>query len=190
MLGRVTVRDTAGHTAFPDPGSVDYGNNAFVQAVQKYVDEAAGATNTIPAGVSLSNSSTPTAVYTEQIPGGYLSTNGRVKRRLVGTLSTDAATPGTLTVAISYGVASMTLLNAVPLNGGASNEPFELLIDLVAKNATNAQAVMAKFMQDAAFPSMARAAVAVDSTVNQNLVVTVTLSVANANNIFTLDAGG
>lgn len=147
----------------------------------------------VTANTTVTNTVTETTVYTKQIDANKLSTNKRLRLVLVGTLGIQAASVS-LAFRCKYGATTLiTYTNATTTTDGS---PFQLEFLLSADGATNAQLGNFHFfhavstgVQDVstAEHTIGRGTAAIDSTANQNLVVTVQYGGASAGESFVME---
>jgi hypothetical protein len=132
---------------------------------------------------TLANSTTKTAVATYVVPAGMLSSNGILTVRALVRVKCTTSNPNDLTVGIEYGGTSLGALSSLTANNNS------LLLDvyatLVADGATNVQVGITRVQWHiAALGDRAvetnYAPLAIDSTVDQNLILYLTNSRLNA----------
>lgn len=140
-------------------------------------------TNTTP--TTDGNSSADTALYTYSVPGGTLSTNKGIVVVVTGTYKNNTGSTQTITVRAKYGGTTVCSKTTGTMASNAANGFFFIQFYLTAQNATNSQVGY----MNASFESGAnvstniddRGSSAIDSTLAQNLVISVQHSAANAN---------
>jgi hypothetical protein len=138
-----------------------------------------------------------TTVYTKSIPGGTLGVDRALRLTIIGDYLNNSGATQDLRVRVKYGATTIADANFNTIAGSASRKTFRMVYDLHAKGATNSQVGAGIFALDfvtagstpttglGTFQGSGLAsghnAVAIDSTADQNLVVTVTLSASSAN---------
>lgn len=143
------------------------------------------------ASVAVSNTTTETTFYSFSVPGGTLSTNHKLRIGIRGNLTTKNGGPGTFTVKVKYGSATLTAVSAANLTSNvASPVGVWLNADVVAANSASAQ-ILDGFYSDAQAATQlifnARATGSVTSASAQTLSATWQFGTADAANVFTLD---
>lgn len=135
------------------------------------------------------NTVTPTQVFTYSVPGGSLNTYRALRLTGVGIYGNTAATTKTLTVDLSYGGQGIISGAGISIATGSTPGPFYLDCLITAIAATNAQngTCSLRFIQSG-IPAAPRkldtygyqnAAMTVDSTSAQNIIIQVTHSAAD-----------
>lgn len=137
--------------------------------------------NNTPIGIDLTQKlASASGAYTISIPANTLGTNRVIKFRLL--VSSISGTSGdTLTVAATYGGSSVGSVTFAPASSASGAACF-IEGYIFANAATNAQKsqlnmIVSTTNQSAAFSSGGYAATSIDSTVPQNLVVTLSRTV-------------
>jgi hypothetical protein len=129
---------------------------------------------------TLANSTTKTAVATYVVPAGMLSSNGILTFRAFARVHRTSGS-NSLSVDVTYGGTSLGQLSSIP-----NDCLVDIVGTLVADGATNKQVGMLKCnigyigLGDRVVYTNANLALAIDSTVDQNLVLHLTNSVASA----------
>ncbi len=201
-MARIIVRDRTNPNDIHDfPAAsrpYDVPNNAFVQALQDYLESYAnaiatvGIVNHVPTTTPASDTIAPTDIYNETILGGTLLTAGVIRRTLFGYISTDADNPGGLTIDVSFGG---QFVNLVTVDDGTmppslDHAPFAIHLDIAAKDDENIQVLYCEYIQDGNITFLKRLGLTVDSTIDQDLDIVATMTYASANNIVAIESGG
>lgn len=170
-----------------DPNSIDYGlyNPASISPghlhhISDIIDfsggggTGAGGTKLVidTTSVIVTGSTVETDLYTETIPAATLGTNDAIEvETIVNTLS--LATGNTCTFRVKFGGATVATLIAT---GVLVNRSVNILGKIIANNATGAQIAQFRLLIDTKVVSVKYAALTIDSTVDQDVVITGQLS--------------
>lgn len=140
------------------------------------------------ASVSVSNTTTETAIFTHTIQGGLMGTTKELSFRLICTL-TSVLVPPNITVKIKFGGATLTSMSGISISAGLTATPF-IIEGLIANAGTaNAQIIYSKFIQANTSlinaQPMAYADGTIDTTINQVFQITVQFSGLSTTTILT-----
>lgn len=137
----------------------------------------------------LTNTNTPTALFSAVIPAGYMGISKRARFTLKSTMTTAVSLNPTLTLAVSYGGSSFTIISAATLATSITGGILDIEGEFVNQYATNAQLLTINVVQGtAAIPlvtlgltSRQRASWTEDSTAQATFAVTATFGTASTN---------
>lgn len=143
--------------------------------------------------VAVSNTTTETTLYGATLAAGALSPYNRIKFTLLGTLSTAAVLPGTLTFRMKYASGTVAVGGgAITLIGGASNTAFRISGRIANKGGTASQLAYLEISQGSGGLSLGSpinqqiATLSVDSTASQTWAITAQFGTASASNAVTM----
>lgn len=137
--------------------------------------------------VSITNSGAETTIYSTTILGNTLSTNRCLRVTVRGRYTNTTGSPRGGRPRLKYGGTTVIDLNSITLTDTITAGAMNMHFDLAANNATNAQLGYVENLTqstaagNAGVQTTLRGTAAVDSTADQTLAITMTLSVGDPN---------
>lgn len=132
--------------------------------------------------VTIGNSTTETTMYTYNLPGGTIGSDGCVMQEMIGTLT--AAVGQTITLKLYYDTATLSILGTAP--NVASPEQFAAWVTICGDGATGAQVARLEWRSTNSPNFSQRAGLfAIDTTQTKPLTLTIKWTATSASNVFT-----
>lgn len=153
-----------------------------------------GFSTTDPAVMTVSNSTTETTLFTDTIRAGRMGTNKELPFEILGVMNSPLLAVPSITIRIKLGSATLTAVNALPVAVSLVNKPFIIRGKIINKG-MNAQVVFIEVHQSQTSgvfagldsTSTAYAKWTVDTSVDQNFVVTAQFGLLSATTTLTIE---
>lgn len=147
---------------------------------------------------SVTNSTVETSFFSQTVPAGTLSTNNLLILRMVGKILNNTAAGHTYTIRVKFGGTTIHTFTSISQAQGVNPRTCQTVVFLGGENATNSQRSLMQHVNGGLnsgdlhanaggndHNTSTNGGIAIDSTVDQTLEVTVQLDAADANLTYT-----